>query len=62
MQEESDYLEYNVLHNEDGQIKIEAENGTLITLSFSKEDNPDVEKAVLENLILSFEKRFLKKI
>lgn len=62
MQEESDYVEYNVLHNEDGLIKIEAENGTLITLSFSKEDNPDVEKSVLENLILSFEKRFFKKI
>ena len=51
-----------MVENENGKINVEAENGTLITLYFSETDNPDIEKNILENLVLSFENRFLKKI
>ncbi len=41
-------------------IEMEMENGSHVKIVFSKEDNPEIENIVTNNLLMSYEQRIRK--
>lgn len=43
-------------------VKMKKKNGCTVTIKFRKEDNPDIENIVIENLLTSYERRIMNNI
>lgn len=43
-------------------VKMKMQNGCTVTIKFRKEDNPDIENVVTENLLTSYERRIMNNI
>lgn len=43
-------------------VKMKMKNGCTVTIKFRKEDNPDIENIVIENLLTSYERRIMNNI
>lgn len=50
-------MNYTMKRTEENVVVIKTDKGNTITLVFQKEDNPDIEDIITDNLLTSYEKR-----
>lgn len=50
-------MNYIIKRIDDNKAVMEMENGSRIMIIFRKEDNPDIEDIVINNLMMSYEQR-----
>ena len=50
-------MNYIIKRIEEDKAVMEMENGSKVTIIFRKEDNPDIEDIVTNNLMMSYEQR-----
>ena len=53
-------MNYTIKRIDKNKAIMEMENGSRITLTFRKEDNPEIEDIVTNNLMMSYEQRMKK--
>ena len=50
-------MDYTIKRIDENKAVMEVENGSKVTIIFKKEDNPDIEDIVTNNLMMSYEQR-----
>ena len=55
-------LNYEITRVDEITVKYTTEDGSNITLRFRKEDNPDIEDIITENLLSSYERRISENV
>jgi hypothetical protein len=53
---------YEITRVNENTVKYTTEDGSNVTLRFRKEDNPDIEDIITENLLSSYERRISKNV
>lgn len=54
-------MNYTLKKTAENVAVMETENGCSVTIVFKKEDNPDIEDIVTNNLMMSYEQRMREK-
>lgn len=50
-------MNYTIKRIDENKVIMEMENGSKVIIIFKKEDNPDIEDIVTNNLMMSYEQR-----
>lgn len=50
-------MDYVIKRIDENKAVMDMENGSKVTIIFKKEDNPDIEDIVTNNLMMSYEQR-----
>ena len=50
-------MNYTIKRIDENKATMEMENGSKVVIIFKKEDNPDIEDIVTNNLMMSYEQR-----
>ena len=53
---------YEITRVDENTVKYTTEDGSNVTLRFRKEDNPDIEDIITENLLSSYERRIIENV
>ena len=53
---------YEIIRVDENTVKYTTEDGSNVTLRFRKEDNPDIEDIITENLLSSYERRIRENV
>ena len=53
---------YEITRVNENTVKYTTEDGSNVTLRFRKEDNPDIEDIITENLLSSYERRISENV
>ena len=53
---------YEITRVDENTVKYTTEDGSNVTLRFRKEDNPDIEDIITENLLSSYERRISENV
>lgn len=53
---------YEIIRVDENTVKYTTEDGSNVTLRFRKEDNPDIEDIITENLLSSYERRISENV
>ena len=53
---------YEITRIDENTVKYTTEDGSNVTLRFRKEDNPDIEDIITENLLSSYERRISENV
>lgn len=53
---------YEITRVDENTVKYTTEDGSNVTLRFRKEDNPDIEDIITENLLSSYERRIRENV
>lgn len=55
-------LNYEITRVDENTVTYTTEDGSNVTLRFMKEDNPDIEDIITENLLSSYERRISENV
>ena len=53
---------YEITRVDENTVKYTTEDGSNVTLRFRKEDNPDIDDIITENLLSSYERRISENV
>lgn len=58
--ESGENMKYTMKRTAENVVVMETDKGSNVTIIFQKEDNPDIEDIVTNNLLMSYEERMKK--